>query len=414
MTEAASLRQSLARWWVVGGVFLLAFITIIDRVSISAAKQSMARELHISDQRFGWIFGAFALGYAAFMLPAGHLVDRYGPRRFLIAIVTVWSLLTIGTGFTAGGFLLVALRFAFGMAEAGAYPAASCAISNWMPQRERGLALGLMNTGTRIGAAGGLWIASWIIARRGWRASFFLLGSAGFAWVLGWYALYRDRFAHCLPTPHSSVERGLIWRRLIRMPAVWLILVQYFSDNFTLFLCYSWLQPYLQDHFHLPVLQAGLYAGIPLYCGAMATWTSGFTVDWLYSRGYGAGSRAYPAMCGFALGAIGVAAAAYMQSPHTFIACLGLATFGVDLTASPSWVVCSDLGGELTGTMSGAMNMAGSLGSFASSSCFPLMLRLSGSAVAYFIVAACLNLLAVACWPAIMRAAQGAGAKGHV
>ena len=64
-------------------LFALSFVTIVDRVSISAAKNDMAAELGIADMTFGAVFGAFALGYAIFMVPSGWLADRWGARRFL-------------------------------------------------------------------------------------------------------------------------------------------------------------------------------------------------------------------------------------------------------------------------------------------------------------------------------------------
>ena len=50
------------------------------------------------------------------------------------------------------------------------------------------------------------------------------------------------------------------------------------------------------------------------------------------------------------------------------------------------------------GAVSGAMNMIGNFGSFVSANAFPWLLGLTGSANTYFIVAALLNLVAVACW----------------
>src|SRR5258708_22032806 len=50
------------------------------------------------------------------------------------------------------------------------------------------------------------------------------------------------------------------------------------------------------------------------------------------------------------------------RSANSFILCFSVATFGVDLTLSPSWTACADIGGRHTGTLSGAMNMMGEIG----------------------------------------------------
>jgi ACS family glucarate transporter-like MFS transporter len=83
------------------------------------------------------------------------------------------------------------------------------------------------------------------------------------------------------------------------------------------------------------------------------------------------------------------------------VACFGLATFGAEMTISPSWAFCIDLGKKKSGSVSGAMNMVGNLGSFVSASVFPLMYRLTGDSMAYFLTAAALNLGAAAMWLAM-------------
>ena len=92
----------------------LSMLTIVDRVSISAAKPEMAHDLGLTDLTFGLIFGAFALGYALFQIPAGYLADRFGPRALVAAVVGLWSLFTALTALMSQAGLLVAVRFLFG------------------------------------------------------------------------------------------------------------------------------------------------------------------------------------------------------------------------------------------------------------------------------------------------------------
>jgi ACS family glucarate transporter-like MFS transporter len=382
----------------------------VDRVCISAAKNDIAAGLGISDQTFGVIFGAFALGYAVLMVPSGWLADRCGPRRFLALIVTAWSVFTAATGLISSVPLLIAIRFLFGAAEAGAFPTAARAIYTWLPPAERGVALGLLNSGSRIGAAVGLSLMSASINAIGWRASFLMLGALGLLWAAWWFRWYRDDPARKRGVSPAELERIRAGRDvhsnggagtqdgpLFTKDSV-LVVLQYFCSNFTFFLCFSWLLPYLRQQFRLPAQDAALYASIPLYCGAVATWTSGMTVDALSRRGYWNWSRRAPAMAGYALAAICLIAAIRCASVETFILCFSLTTFGVDFAISPSWSAASDFGGRRTGTLSATMNMAGSAGSFASSVSFPWLLAGTGSVAAYFGVAAALDLLAVVLW----------------
>ena len=79
-------------------------------------------------------------------------------------------------------------------------------------------------------------------------------------------------------------------------------------------------------------------------------------------------------------------------------AAFAVATFGVELTISPSWAYCIDIGCKNSGSVSAAMNMAGSFGAFASANAFPWLYRLTGDSGTYFRIAAGLNALAILCW----------------
>jgi ACS family glucarate transporter-like MFS transporter len=395
------------RWYVLAAVFLLSFITIIDRVCISAAKTAMSRDLVISNLDFGEVFGAFAFGYAVMMVPSGWLADRFGPRKFLTVAVVLWSCFTMATGIVRALAPLIAVRVAFGMAEAGAYPTATRAIYNWFPIRERGLALGLLNTGSRLGAAFGLAIMSLSVAKLGWRISYYVLASVGLLWSVFWFLWFRDEprsktgCATGTPPSGSPGQRraGVVkWQAFLSSRNVYLILFQYFASNFTFFICFSWLLPYAQGRYRLSPVQAGYYASIPLYCGAFATWFGGFWVDAIFKTGRWKMSRVLPASLGFGLSAASLLVAGYLNTVQGFVACFGLATLGVDLSISPSWTISSDVGREYTGTLSGLMNMMGSLGSLASSLAFPYLLKITGSVHAYFSLAAVLNVIAILCW----------------
>jgi ACS family glucarate transporter-like MFS transporter len=404
-------KESSRRSYIVPALCSLSFLTIVDRVCISAAKGDMAGELGIADTTFGWVFGAFALGYTLMMVPSGWLVDRYGPRKMITIVVLLWSTLTAATGRVSEAAILLVVRFLFGLAEAGAFPGAARAIYNWLPAPKRGLAFGLLNTGSRLGAAFGLWGVSFSVTTWGWRFTFLLLGVVGVFWAVAWYAWFRDspttdhfsveadpsdkRLKQSVPAPPPEVVDA---RALLFSKTAYLILFQYFASNFTFFICFSWLLPYLRTHYGMSSTTAGMYAAIPLYFGALANWVSGTCVDAIYRSRHWKFSRRLPAMCGFALAAGGVVAATWAHSAQGFIFCFAVATFGADLTLSPGWTVCADIGREHMGTLSGAMNMLGSVGALSSSVLFPLLLQVSGDIKAYFYLAALLDAAAMAGW----------------
>jgi len=69
-------------------------------------------------------------------------------------------------------------------------------------------------------------------------------------------------------------------------------------------------------------------------------------------------------MLGLGLAAAGLLAV-LAEAPDAAVLCFTLAVFGADMTISPSWVFCADVAGQGRGSVSGAMNMLGNIGSSA-------------------------------------------------
>ena len=406
------------RYLVVAALFLLSLITYIDRAAISTAKQPMAQELSLTDAQVGVVFSAFALGYAAAQMPSGWFADRIGPRRALAIVVVLWSVLTAITGMMTRFGPLLLVRFLFGIAEAGAYPGSARVFYNWLPVGQRGIANGILFSGGLLGAAFAFPIYAWLLERYDWRIAFYILGIPGVLWGICWLIWFRDFPRE--PIVHETTraagdEPGL--GPLLRSRGMLLAMFQYFAGNFTFYICISWMHPYLLERYGLSQSEAARYAMVPLLCGAAANWCAGLIVDALYKSPYRAWSRRIPGIAGFVLAASGVLWASTAASAPSAILGFAVATFGVEMTISPSWSFCLDIGGRHAGTISAAMNMAGNFGGFASTNAFPLLRGVTGSAAAYFYAAAALNIAAILCWrlmPRLGRAEASASSSEPV
>jgi len=385
------------RHGVVAALFILSLITYIDRAAISTAKGPMAGELQLSDAHMGLVFSAFALGYAAAQIPSGWFADRIGPRRALAIVVILWSLLTSLTGAMTRLVPLLAVRFLFGVAEAGAFPGSARVFYNWLPAAERGIANGILFSGALLGGAVAFPFYSWLLDNYSWRGAFYILGVPGVVWALCWLTWFRDypreRIVH---EPTAGPERNL--GTLLRSRGMVLAMAQYFAGNFTFYICISWMHPYLIEQYGLAQREAARYAMVPLLCGASSNWVAGLLVDALYKSRFRAWSRRIPGMAGFVLATAGVLWVSVAGDATSAIVGFAVATFGVEMTISPSWAFCLDIGGKSAGTVSATMNMAGNFGGFVSTNAFPLLRRLAGSPTAYFQTAALLNLAAIFCW----------------
>jgi ACS family glucarate transporter-like MFS transporter len=394
---AASERGGVRKHAVVFALFVLSMITYIDRVCISAAKAPISAEMNLSDTAIGLVFSAFALGYALAQIPSGWFADKAGPRVALAAVVGMWSVLTALTGAAWSLTSLVAIRFLFGISEAGAFPGSVRAICNWLPPGERGRANGFTFSGSRLGAALSFPLLAWMLTRWQWRTAFLILGGIGLAWAAFWLIWFRNYPAQRLPAV-ASPKTAIGLAEVFRSRPMAFAMLQYFASNFTFFICLSWMLPYLRSQYHLGDSRAAAYAMAPLLCGATSQWVAGWIVDRLYHSPWRAWSRRLPGIMGFALAATGVLAVTTAATPGAAVFYFTLAVFGADMTISPSWVFCTDIAGKDAGSVSGAMNMLGNIGSFVSANAFPYLQGATGSASAYFEVAAALNLIGAICW----------------
>ena len=200
--ETPRKRVGLARWWVLFLISMMYLITYLDRVNISAAAPLIAKEFHFSKITMGVIFSAFVWAYAGFQVPGGWLGDRFGPRNVLATIVTYWSVMTALTAKAVGVGSFTALRFLFGIGEAGAFPTATRGMQRWFPRHERGLAQGISHSASRLGAAIAPPLVVAIMIHFGWRQVFYICGGLGIVWSILWFFSYRN-----MPEEHAWASR---------------------------------------------------------------------------------------------------------------------------------------------------------------------------------------------------------------
>src|SRR5260370_27019575 len=169
-TRMAPLQQrpSRVRHIVLGLTVAAYMITYMDRVVISAAVPTIQKEFGFSLTTMSYIISSFRWGYALFQIPGGWFGDRIGPRRALTIIVTWWSIFTSATTLAWSAMSMVAVRFLFGVGEAGAFPIATRSLSRWLLPSERGFAQGITHAGSRLGGAMTPWVVVKIITRNGW------------------------------------------------------------------------------------------------------------------------------------------------------------------------------------------------------------------------------------------------------
>jgi sugar phosphate permease len=385
-------------------------ITYMDRVVISSAAPVIQKEFGFSLVTMGWILSSFNWGYALFQIPGGWLGDRIGPRRALTLIVGWWS---VFTSLTAAGWSvasMVAIRFLFGVGEAGAFPTATRSLSRWLRPGERGFAQGITHAGSRLGAALTPPLVVLIIVRYNWRAAFLVFGIVGLVWAAAWFLYYRDT-----PEQHHGVnpaELALIhstsggprpragsaipWRLIFSSRTLWYLSLMYFCYNYCLNTYLNWFPTYLKDYRGYSLMQMGFYASLPLLAGTVGDLAGGWISDILLRESANINrSRRLVAVTGFVIAATAILPATLTKDPKTCVLFSCVAFFGLEVTVGVSWAIPLDIGGDYAGSVSSVMNMCGNIGGAISPTALAYLVRAFGWNVP-FLVASALCVIAAA------------------
>ena len=375
------------RYRVLALAFAAAFITYMDRVCLSAAAPSIQRDLGLTQLQMGYVFSIFNFAYGLSEVPAAWLGDRWGQRLMMARIVGGWSVFTILTGAARGFTALLATRFVFGCAEAGAFPTLSRALSRWFPPQERSRANGVMWTGARLGGAFAPAMAAALIVAVGWRWAFAAFGAVGLVWCAVWLVWYRDNPAG---DAVQQIKAPVPWRKLLTNGTLLALFWAYFASGFGFQFFITWLPTFLMREHGLSLQRSGFYSSLPMLAGAAGCLAGGVVADWLGRRTTG--------VAGFLLAAVAFIGSVYATSAEWAIVGLVLAAGLHDLTVPAAWAVCVDIGGRFGGTASGYMNLASSISGTVAPLAAAWLADVTGTFTSIFWVAAAVYVMGGLLW----------------
>ncbi|MGB7133525.1 MAG: MFS transporter [Candidatus Sulfotelmatobacter sp.] len=292
------------RWWIGGLLFASTVINYIDRQTLSLLAPYLKLEYRWTNSDYANIAIAFRVSYSIGQTAFGRLMDRIGTRRGLTLTVIFYSAVSMLTSLARGFYSFATFRFLLGAGESANWPAATKAVSEWFPKRERALATALFDSGSSIGGAVAPFIVVWIYFRWGWRPAFMVPGILGFLWLILWRWLYYP------PEEHSRigrVEREMIvadkqesdvpqqgnaplrWSELLKLPQTWGVIIAKASTDPVFFFITEWFPIYL------------VAKGIELKNGLIAVWIPFIAAD--LGSFFGGGVSGYLIKRGWSLGA---------------------------------------------------------------------------------------------------------------
>jgi EmrB/QacA subfamily drug resistance transporter len=154
-------------------VVCLALAAVVSAVaSLNVALPDIARSTHASLTQLEWVIDAYSLVFAALLLPAGALGDRYGRRVTLLIGLAIFGAAS-GVAMTAGSANeLILLRGVMGLGAALVMPATLSTITSTFPSAERTQAVGMWAGVAGASAVLGLLTSGVLLEFWSWRSVF--------------------------------------------------------------------------------------------------------------------------------------------------------------------------------------------------------------------------------------------------
>jgi EmrB/QacA subfamily drug resistance transporter len=210
---------------ILSSLLLAAFVINLDTTIVNVALPTLVRELHASNSQLQWVVDAFNLLFAASVLAAGSLSDRFGRKGMLLAGLSVFGLASLAGGLTDSPGQLIAARSVMGVGAAMVFPSTLSLLTNvFTERRERARAIGLWGAITGVAIALGPIVGGWLLELFGWRSIFFAMTPiAAIAGVLASRYVPTSRDPHAPRTDRggfalSTATVGLLVYTIIEAP----------------------------------------------------------------------------------------------------------------------------------------------------------------------------------------------------
>jgi ACS family hexuronate transporter-like MFS transporter len=376
MSDVPPARVGRYRWMICGLLFAATAINYIDRQTIGVLKPTLQAEFKWTESSYAdivfWFQCAYAIGYLGF----GPVIDRIGARLGYAVAFSVWTLSHIAHGFVHSITQFALVRFTLGLGESGGFPSSLKAVSEWFPQKERALAVGVFNAGSNIGAIITPLVVPAITLAWGWRAAFIATGVATFVWLIAWLAMYRSPSVHkkVSATELAYIRSGedsvapmtaapVSWFKLLRLRETWAYALGKFCTDPIWWLYLFWLPDFLAKRYNLDLKSFGPPLVAIYLLSDIGSVVGGWGSSKLMQSGRTANVARKSTMLICALAVIPIVFAQFVSHLWAAVAIIGLATAAHQAWSANLMTLPSDMFPRVAvGSVVGIGGMAGAVG----------------------------------------------------
>ncbi|MDF2569531.1 MAG: major facilitator superfamily 1 [Sporomusa sp.] len=370
-------KPSQFRWFLAVLMFLISFISYMDRVNLSVATPEIMKEFSFTKMDMGLLQTAFFVGYSLMQIPGGIMSELFGHRRVITVAATFWSIFTALTATCTSLPTFAVVRTLFGIGEGPLAPSFSRFIYRWFSPNEKARGASFLLGGVFFGPVVGPAATVALMLAFGWRSVFVIFGAIGILLAILWYY-----FATESPRQNKYVnaaEVALIegedkeaaqqtkefapWKNFLTSPQFWAIGIQFFITDYIMYVFLAWLPLYLMEAQNFSLQKMGIAASFPWAALCIVTFATGYFSDKLIVAGASKYKvRTLSGVIGLAICCVTLYLGAVATTPTMNVFWLTVSLGSLGLTFNAGWAACIDLGGKFSGSVSGWMNFWGNLG----------------------------------------------------
>lgn len=287
------------RWWICGLLFASTVINYLDRQSLALLAPNLKTLFRWDNTDYANLVIGFRITYTVGQALWGRFLDRVGTRKGASITVALYSVASMLTPLANGFRSFLGFRCLLGLGESGNWPAATKAVSEWFPGRERGLATAFFDSGSSLGGAIAPFLIFWIYAHWGWRPAFVVPGLLGGLWLLVWRWFYHRPEQHPMISAeelsmlqeeqrasgmHESKQR-IPLKVLLGLRETWgTIVARAFTDPVWFFIT-DWFPIYLVSK-GFTLSSSLLAVWVPFLAADVGSYVAGLFSGWLIRRGW--------------------------------------------------------------------------------------------------------------------------------
>lgn len=375
----------MRRWVALALVTLAYAVAALGALGVAPLAPFLLGAVARSRAEVGFFVAAVYLGGVLAALPAGWLVDRLGVRCTLALGQAFVGAMVVAAAHAPSLAAMLACLVAAGFGFSAMNPATGKAVVEWFPPRERGVAMGVKQTGLTLGGIAGALLLPPLALHRGWRYALLVGGAASLAGALVVGVGYRSP---AMPAEAGRPPRPRLGEtaQLLRRPGLPVVLAAGFALSCAQAAVLAYLVLFAREVYALSAVAAARLLALAQLGGTLARLAAGVVSDRLFGgrRRPGIVAAALTAATVYALFALGPQVPAGLAAPLALVG--GAGAFG--------WVglyfaLVAEIGGaRLAGLLTGVAVAAAWSGVLVGPLAFGALLALAGSYAAPWAVLA--------------------------